>query len=309
MCGGVGGAKLAYGLSRVLPPEELSIVVNTGDDFEHFGLNISPDIDTVMYTLADIAHEGQGWGRADEQWTTMEEIERLGGESWFRLGDRDIALHLLRGQLLRSGVNFSDATAQLTKRFGICHTVLPMSNDPVRTMVETDEGELAFQDYFVRKRCEPKVRALRYAGAEQASLSPEVLRALEDDNLRGVIVCPSNPYLSIAPILAVADLRERLKNLAAPVLAISPIVGGHALKGPAAKMMNELGAHGGALDIARMYADFADALLVDSQDAALEAQRVDTDPRLLFGDIVMASRDQRIALARDCLSHLDRLRS
>jgi LPPG:FO 2-phospho-L-lactate transferase len=308
LCGGVGGAKLAYGLSRVLPPEELSIIVNTGDDFEHMGLSICPDIDTVMYTLADIAHEGQGWGRADEQWTTMEEIERLGGETWFKLGDRDIALHLLRGQMLRSGVNLTDATGQLTKRFGVRHAVLPMSSDPVRTMVETDEGELAFQDYFVRRRCEPKVRALRYAGAEQASLSPEVLRALEGDNLRGVIVCPSNPYLSIAPILAVADLRERLKKLSAPVLAVSPIVGGNALKGPAAKMMRELGAHGGALDIARMYADFLDALLADSQDAALENQHNNADPRLLFGNIVMTSRDHRITLARDCLSHLDHLR-
>ncbi len=308
LCGGVGGAKLAYGLSHVLPPEELSIIVNTGDDFEHFGLSICPDIDTVMYTLADLAHEGQGWGRADEQWTTMDEIERLGGETWFKLGDRDIALHLLRTQSLASGASLTAVSAQLAKRFGIRHAVLPMSNDPVRTMVETNEGELAFQDYFVRRRCEPTVCALRYAGAEQASLSPEVLRALENDNLRGVIICPSNPYLSIAPILAVADLRERLKKLSAPVLAVSPIVGGHALKGPAAKMMAELGAHGGAFDIARMYGDFIDALFVDSRDAVLERQRNDADPQLLFGDIVMTSRDQRISLARKCLSHLDYLR-
>lgn len=308
LCGGVGGAKLAYGLSRVLPPEELCIVVNTGDDFEHFGLHISPDIDTVIYTLADIAHEGQGWGRADEQWTVMQELEHLGGESWFKLGNRDIALHLLRTQMLRAGKTLSEATAQLTARFGLRHAVLPMSNGPVRTFVETDEGDLAFQHYFVRRRCEPKVRALRYAGAEQAQIPIEVARALDDKNLRGVIVCPSNPYLSIAPILAVAGLRERLRDVSAPVLAVSPIVGGRALKGPAAKMMGELGADGGALSIARMYGDFIDALMISAQDAALESARGANDPNLLIGDIVMASREARVDLARNCVAHLDEIR-
>ena len=308
LCGGVGGAKLAYGLSRVLPPQELCIVVNTGDDFEHFGLHISPDIDTVTYTLADIAHEGQGWGRADEQWTVMQELEHLGGESWFKLGDRDIALHLLRTQMLCAGKTLTEATAHLTASFGLHHAVLPMSNEPVQTFVETDEGDLAFQDYFVRRRCEPKVRALRYAGAEQAQIPIEVARALDDKNLRGVIVCPSNPYLSIAPILAVVGLRERLRDVSAPVVAVSPIIGGRALKGPAAKMMRELGADGGALSIARMYGDFIDALMVDTQDTALEGARSANDPYLLIGDIVMASREARVDLARRCIAHLDVMR-
>ena len=308
LCGGVGGAKLAYGLSRVLPPQELCIVVNTGDDFEHFGLHISPDIDTVTYTLADIAHEGQGWGRADEQWTVMQELEHLGGESWFKLGDRDIALHLLRTQMLCAGKTLTEATAHLTASFGLHHAVLPMSNEPVQTFVETDEGDLAFQDYFVRRRCEPKVRALRYAGAEQAQIPLEVARALDDKNLRGVIVCPSNPYLSIAPILAVVGLRERLRDVSAPVVAVSPIIGGRALKGPAAKMMRELGADGGALSIARMYGDFIDALMVDTQDTALEGARSANDPYLLIGDIVMASREARVDLARRCIAHLDVMR-
>ena len=308
LCGGVGGAKLAYGLSRVLPPEELSIIVNTGDDFEHFGLHISPDIDTVTYTLADIAHQGQGWGRADEKWIVMQELEHIGGERWFKLGDRDIALHLLRTQMLRAGKTLTEVTAYLAARFGLRHAILPMSDDPVRTIIETDEGLLPFQDYFVRRRCEPTVRSLRYSGAVNAKISAEVLRALDDKNLRGVIVCPSNPYLSIAPILAVADLRARLRKLSAPILAISPIVAGLALKGPAAKMMGELGVHSGALAIARMYADFIDALLVDSQDAALDGRRTHTDPPLRFGDIVMTSRDDRTRLARECLSHLDCLR-
>lgn len=308
LCGGIGGAKLAYGLSRLLPPEEFCIIVNTGDDFEHLGLHISPDIDTVTYTLADVAHEVQGWGRADEQWMVMKEIEHLGGDSWFKLGDRDIALNLLRTQMLRAGNTLTAATAKLAARFGVHHAILPMSNERVRTTVGTDEGELAFQDYFVKRRCEPKVRALRYVGAGDAHLSAEVTRALDDDNLRGVILCPSNPYLSIAPILAVADLRARVRALSTPVLAVSPIVAGLALKGPAAKLMSELGAEGGALGVARLYSDFVDALLIDTRDAALARERVGTDPRLLVGNIVMESRDSRVALARTCLTHLDQLR-
>ena len=308
LCGGVGGAKLAYGLSRVLPPEELCVVVNTGDDFEHFGLHICPDIDTLTYTLADIAHHEQGWGRSDEQWTVMQQLEQLGGDSWFKLGDRDIALHLLRTQMLRAGKTLTQTTAYLTARFGLRHVLLPMSNEPVRTWIETDEGQLAFQDYFVRRRCEPRVRALRYVGADQAQTSSEVARALDDKNLRGVIVCPSNPYLSIGPILAVADLRARLQNLSSPVLAVSPIVGGLALKGPAAKMMDELGDPNGALGIALMYRDFIDALLIDKQDAALEGERHDNAPKLLTGDIVMASHEAGIELAHSCLAHLDEMR-
>ena len=281
--------------------------MNTGDDFEHFGLHINPDIDTVTYTLAGIAHQGQGWGRGDEQWTVMQELERLGGESWFKLGDRDIALHLLRTQMLRAGKTLTEVTAYLATQFGLRHTILPMSNEPVRTFVETDEGELAFQDYFVRRRCEPKVRALRYAGADTAQISEEVARALDDNNLRGVIVCPSNPYLSIEPMLAMPGLRNRLRDLSAPVLAVSPIVGGRALKGPAAKMMNELGIHNGALGIARMYGDFINALLIDKQDAALENERVASDPQLLIGNIVMTSHESRVELARSCLAHLNDL--
>ena len=292
----------------MLPPEELCIIVNTGDDFEHFGLHISPDIDTVTYTLADIAHVGQGWGRGEEQWTVMQELERLGGASWFKLGDRDIALHLIRTQMLRVGQSLSEVTARLAAKLNVRHAILPMSDDEVRTVIETDKGDLAFQDYFVRRRCEPRVRGLRYVGADQAKIPLEVARALDDKSLRGVIICPSNPYLSIEPILAVADLRARLQNLSAPVLAVSPIVGGLALKGPAAKMMDELGDHNGALGIARMFRDFIDALLIDKQDAALESHRIATDPRLLMADIVMGSLDARIELAGSCVAYLDEMR-
>lgn len=309
LCGGVGGAKLAYGLSRILPPDELCIVVNTGDDFEHFGLHISPDLDTVTYTLADIADDAQGWGRADERWTAMQEIKHLGGDDWFNLGDRDIALHLVRTQMLRTGVSLTETTARLAAKFGIQHTILPMTDDRVRTLIDTDEGELEFQTYFVKRRCEPKVRAIRFEGAAQAKISAQVLRALNDENLRGVILCPSNPYLSIAPILAVADFRKRLQALSAPVIAVSPIIGGCALKGPAAKMMAELGAVQGTLDIARMYADFIDALLADRQDRLLDPARSKSDPPFICDDIVMGSRDARIELARRTLAHLDNLRS
>ena len=307
LCGGVGGAKLAYGLSRLLRPEDLCIIVNTGDDFEHLGLHICPDIDTVTYTLADVAHAGQGWGRADEQWMVMQEIERLGGEIWFKLGDRDIALHLLRTQKLRAGSTLTESSAYFAAKLGVRHSVIPMSNQRVRTVLETEAGELAFQEYFVKHQCEPIVHALQYVGADDAGLTLEVTHALQDDNLRGVIVCPSNPYLSIAPILAVSGLRARLRALSAPVLAVSPIVAGEALKGPAAKMMHELGHHGGALGIANLYADFIDALLLDTQDSALAGRHNAVSPCLLFGNIIMTSRDERVELARTCLDHLDHL--
>ncbi len=308
LCGGVGGAKLAYGLSRVLAPEELTIIVNTGDDFEHLGLAISPDIDTVLYTLAERADDTRGWGRADEQWTVMQELARLGGEQWFRLGDRDIALHLLRTQFLRAGKTLTQTTLELARCLGVAHPILPISDDPVRTIVHTDQGDLAFQHYFVRERCVPQAHGYSYAGAQTARLSAQVRTTLQDDGLRGIIVCPSNPYVSIAPMLAVPGVREQLRACRAPVLAVSPIIGGRALKGPAAKMMSEAGAEVSALSVARLYADFIDAMLLDIEDSALAEQARHDDPKLVCEPTVMRTREDRIALARTCLSLLDQLR-
>lgn len=304
LSGGVGGAKLALGLSQVLPAESLLVAVNVGDDFEHLGLTICPDIDTVLYTLAGVVHPQQGWGRNDESSQVLDELRRLGGDSWFMLGDRDIALHLLRRQLLQQGLTLSEVTAQLARRLGIAATVAPITDAPVRTLVETDQGRLAFQDYFVRLRCQPMLRSLEFHGARSAVLSPAVRAALHSEALAGVILCPSNPYLSVAPMLAVTELRERLRTLKVPVVAVSPIVAGEAIKGPTAKIMRELNVEPTAGVIAELYADFVDVVLVDTADAQLAA----TDKRFVVAPTVMKTTEQKMALARDCLKLIGALR-
>jgi LPPG:FO 2-phospho-L-lactate transferase len=241
LSGGVGGAKLALGLSRVLPPGDLTVVANTGDDFEHLGLSISPDIDTLLYTLAGLDNPATGWGRRDESWNFMAALEALGGETWFRLGDRDLATHIERTRRLRAGESLSQITDDFRRRFGIAARILPMSDDPVRTRVKTKDGWLDFQPYFVRHRCEPVITAIEFAGAADARPQPELLAALADPALSAVIICPSNPFISIEPILALRGVRAALRDCAAPVVAVSPIIGGHAVKGPTAKMMQELG--------------------------------------------------------------------
>lgn len=304
LSGGVGGAKLALGLTQVLPPESLTVAVNVGDDFEHLSLTICPDLDTVLYTLAGAVHPQQGWGRADESFGVLDELRRLGGDGWFTLGDRDIALHLLRRQLLAQGLSLSDVSAELARRLGVAATVLPISDQPIRTIVDTDQGRLAFQDYFVRLRCAPTLRALAFEGAAQAQLAPGVRAILASPALAGVIICPSNPYLSLAPMLAIAELRKTLRALRAPVVAVSPIVAGDAIKGPTAKIMRELGVQPHAGIIAELYADFVDAVVIDEADAALAAR----DPRLVVAPTVMKTLDQKIALARQCIAIAERLR-
>mgnify|MGYP000911764778 FL=1 len=229
LCGGVGGAKLAWGLAQALPPEQLTIVVNTGDDFEHLGLHISPDLDTVMYTLAGINNRELGWGIAGETWDCMQALETLGGETWFRLGDKDLATHLLRTQQLAQKKTLTEVTAQLCGKLGIQHRILPMSDDAVRTLVNTNEGELAFQDYFVRQQCKPAARSVRFTGTDTARVSPAVDAALHDPDLRAVIICPSNPLLSIAPILAVPGMTGTLQKIAAKIFVVSPLIGGQAI--------------------------------------------------------------------------------
>ncbi len=305
LSGGVGGAKMAYGLAQVLPADALVVAVNVGDDFEHLGLTICPDLDTVLYTLSGRVHPEQGWGRADESWGVRDELRRLGVDTWFLLGDRDIALHLLRRELLQQGRTLSQVSLELARRLGIGATILPVSDQAVRTMVDTDRGRLAFQDYFVRLRCEPVLRSLDFEGAPSATLAPAVRSALASPDLAGVILCPSNPYLSVAPMLAVAELRERLRALSAPVIAVSPIVAGEAIKGPTAKIMRELGVQPTAAVVAELYADFVDAVIVDHADAQLAA----SDPRFDVAATVMKSAEQKAALARHCLALIDALRS
>ena len=272
LAGGVGGAKLAAGLEAALDaPDDLLTVVNTGDDFEHLGLSICPDLDTVMYTLAGRANPGTGWGLAGESWNFLEALGALGGEDWFRLGDRDLATHVERTRRLRAGESLSRVTAHLAARLGVPSRIAPMSDDPVRTVVETADGELPFQEYFVRRRCEPAVRGLRFEGAPAARMSAAFETALADPALDAVVVCPSNPYLSIDPILAVPGVRAALAGCAAPVVAVSPIVGGRAIKGPAAKIMAELGVEVSAAAVAARYRDLLDGFVLDETDRALAA--------------------------------------
>lgn len=303
LSGGVGGAKLAAGLAQALPPDSLLIAVNVGDDFEHLGLTICPDLDTVLYTLAGVVHPQQGWGRGDESFGVLDELRRLGGDGWFTLGDRDIALHLLRRQLLSQGLSLSAVSAELARRLGVAASVLPISDQPVRTIVHTDQGTLAFQDYFVRLRCEPALRAIDFEGAGKARLAPAVRALLASPELAGVIVCPSNPYLSLAPMLAITELRESLRTLKVPVVAVSPIVAGAAIKGPTAKIMRELGVHPQASVIADLYADFVDVVIVDEADAALAAG----NPRFAVAPTVMKTVTQKLALANHCIELIGKL--
>lgn len=302
LSGGVGGAKLALGLSRVLPAEELLIVANTGDDFEHLGLTICPDIDTLTYTLAGLDNPATGWGRRDETWSFMETIATLGGEDWFRLGDRDLALHVERTRRLRAGESLSQVTADVCRRLGIGPRVLPMSDDRVRTRVRCDSGWLDFQDYFVRQQCRPVVRELAFTGAADARPQPEALAALAGGNVRAVVICPSNPFISIEPILAVPGLRAALASCGAPVVAVSPIVGGRAIKGPTAKMMQELGLEVSSATVAKRYGALLDGYVVDADDApGIEA-------RLHVAPTLMTTLEDRETLARAVLGFADKLR-
>jgi LPPG:FO 2-phospho-L-lactate transferase len=264
LSGGIGGAKLALG---ILPLGALTVVANTGDDFEHLGLAISPDIDTLLYTLAGVDNPELGWGRRDETWTFMQALGSLGGETWFSLGDGDLATHVERTRRLVAGESLSQITEDFRRRLSISARLLPMSDDRVRTRLLTAAGWLDFQDYFVRQRCTPVVREIAFAGAGVARPQPEFLAALADENLRAVVICPSNPFISVDPILALPGVRDALHACAAPVVAVSPIIGGKAVKGPTAKMMAELGLPVGAAAVARHYGDILDLYVADEADA------------------------------------------
>jgi len=303
LSGGIGGAKLALGLYRILPPGALTVVANTGDDFEHLGLAISPDIDTLLYTLAGLDNPQLGWGRRDETWTFMAALERLGGETWFNLGDGDVATHVERTRRLGAGESLSEITDDFRRRLGISVRLLPMSNDRVRTRLRTAEGWLDFQDYFVRQHCAPVVREIAFAGADVARPQPDFLAALADENLRAVVICPSNPFISIDPILGLPGVREALRACDAPVIAVSPIIGGKAVKGPTAKMMAELGLPVDAAAVARHYGDILDLYVADEADANEVA---DLGVPVRVARTLMSSLEDREALARVVLETADR---
>jgi LPPG:FO 2-phospho-L-lactate transferase len=298
LSGGVGGAKLALGLARIMPPEQLVVVVNTGDDFEHLGLSISPDIDTVTYTLAGIANRELGWGRHDETWSFMETMEALGGETWFRLGDRDVALHVERTRRLNAGETLSAVTADFCRRLGIKSHVVPMSDDPVRTRLRTDEGWLDFQEYFVHRRCEPVVHELLFQGAGAARAHPDFLAALRDPSLQAIVICPSNPFISVEPILAIPGVRQAMIDSPVPIIAVSPIIAGQAVKGPTAKMMQELGLDPSAGTVAHRYHDLLDGYVIDHADMS---EVVSIDARVTLAQTLMRTMEDREALARTVL--------
>ena len=293
--GGVGGAKLALGLAKVLPPERLTIVVNTGDDETFHGLHVSPDLDTVMYTLAGLSNPETGWGLTGETFNTLGMLKRYGVDTWFNLGDLDMATHLRRTQLLSQGRTLSEVTVELCQRLGVEHQVSPMSDQPVRTVLSTDAGELAMQEYFVKHRSEPTVKDIRYAGADNASPSVALTDALAE--ARMVVLCPSNPFLSIGPILAVPGVREGLENFEGPRVAVSPLVGESAFRGPAAKIMVELGKTASSAGVAREYAGIIDYFLIDERDADQSSRITELSMRPLCAPIIMDTEAAKVALA------------
>jgi LPPG:FO 2-phospho-L-lactate transferase len=302
LTGGVGGAKLVRGLAQAMPPQDVTAIVNTGDDFRHLGLWISPDVDTLLYTLSGKADRVKGWGRADETWTFMAAARSLGMEDWFQLGDGDLALHVDRTARLATGESLTTVTRRHAEAWGVGVEMLPMSDDPVATRVSTPDGELGFQDYFVRQQCRPIVRSIRFDGAAGARPGPSVLERILDPGVRAILIAPSNPYLSIDPILAVPGIRQALRDATVPVVAVSPLVGGKAVKGPTDKIMAELGIAVGTQSIAGHYQDFVDAVLLDCRDTAVDmAMPFDTE------DTLMQTDQDRVRVALASIALADRL--
>jgi LPPG:FO 2-phospho-L-lactate transferase len=306
LAGGVGGAKLADGLAGIRG-RALTVVVNTADDFEHLGLHVSPDVDTVMYTLGGVANPETGWGIAGESWNFLEQAAHLGGPAWFRLGDRDLATHVLRTDRLRRGERLTEITGEFCRRLGIAATILPMSDAPVRTIVQTAEGPLAFQEYFVGRHCEVPVTGFSFDGAVSAAPTQEVRDALMNSALTAIVICPSNPFVSIDPILAVPGMRDLLGARKVPIVAVSPIIGGAAVKGPAAKMMRELGLEVSTAGVAAHYRGLVDGLVIDEADADLAPGIEAMGFAVRVVPTLMRSAEDRRQLARACIAFAETL--
>ena len=302
LAGGVGAAKFLRGLIDVIDPASITVIGNTADDEEFLGLHVSPDLDTVVYTLADAVDPETGWGIANDTYTALEQAAQLGQETWFKLGDKDLATHLLRTRLLHSGSTLSQATQAVADAFGVTCRLLPMTDDRVRTIVTTDDGDISFQEYFVRRRQQDEVKALRFEGSEQAQPAPGVLDAIRSAS--GIIIAPSNPLVSIGPILAVPGIRDALVDTDAKVAAVSPIIGGRALKGPADRMLESLGHESSATGVAKLYADVLDVLVLDEEDRALapEIEALGITP--VVTNTIMRDAASRQALAEVTLESI-----
>ncbi len=299
LAGGVGGAKLAYGLYRTLSPDTLTVIINTGDDFDLYGLRIMPDADTVLYTLAGIANAETGWGIAGDTFETLGMIDHLGGEAWFRVGDRDFATHLLRTEWLRAGRTPTEVLSEFTARLDVRAQILPMCDEPVATMVQTAAGELTFQDYFVRRHHADEVLGVRFTGIEASRVTEAVSRSITGADV--IVFCPSNPIVSIGPILAVPGVRELLHASSVPKVAVSPIVGGKALRGPADAMLQGLGYASSALGVARLFSDLLTGMVIDLDDAAERASIEALPLAVSVTNTVMRDDSQREQLAREVL--------
>jgi len=307
LAGGVGGSKLAFGLYRALAPNELSVIVNTGDDFDLYSLRISPDADTVLYTLAELANPETGWGIAGDTFETLAALRRYGEDTWFQLGDRDFATHLMRTERLRSGARLTEVLAAFTTALQVRAQILPMSDDPVATIIRTGSGELDFQEYFVRRHHADDVVGVRFAGIESATISTEVGRAIASAD--AIIFCPSNPIVSIGPILAVPEMREILHAAEAPIVAVSPIVAGQALRGPADRMLLGLGYEPSPVAIAEIYRDLIDGLVIDRQDSAATERIRALSLEVLVTDTIMTDASDRERLAGEVLRFAAGLRA
>ncbi|WP_310531953.1 2-phospho-L-lactate transferase [Novosphingobium sp.] len=302
LSGGVGGAKLAAGLADVLAPGRLTVAVNTGDDFEHLGLTICPDIDSVLYTMAGLNDRQRGWGMANESWHMMEQLRRLGEEDWFNLGDRDLATHIARTWRLRAGSSLSQVTAHLATSLGIAQQIVPMSDNPVRTQVHTGNGWTDFQRWFVSEQCRPAVSEIRFAGTPGAVISPGLAEALAREDLAAIVICPSNPFLSVDPVLAVDGVREALMNRAVPCIAVSPLIGGRALKGPLSKLLAERDLRRGNIDIAQHYGALVDSIVIDRGDADDAPALREGGHAVTLAETLMRSAADQERLARDVLA-------
>lgn len=297
LAGGVGGAKLVHGLAQVLAPNDLKVIVNTGDDFNHLGLRICPDIDTVCYTLAGLANPQTGWGRKNETWRVLTELKEFDGSDWFKLGDRDLALHLYRTGAFAEGKTLTQVVKSVCAIWQVETEVLPMCNEPVATMVETDDGALAFQEYFVKYQWKPKVNGFHFNGIESATVSTEVQAAINESDL--IVIAPSNPWVSITPIVEVPGMKEILSSK--PIIAVSPIIGGHAVKGPAAKMYEELGIEPSALAVAKHYQDLISGFVLDTNDMIHCSEIEDAGVHAFTTDIMMRDELDRKRLAKEVL--------
>ena len=306
MSGGVGGAKLVLGMSRVLNSEEFVVVANTGDDFVHLGLHVSPDIDTLVYTLAGLVDEERGWGLKDESWNFLGAVRDLGGETWFNLGDKDLAMHVERTKELKAGVSLSQVTKKLSAALGVKIDIVPMADSSVATMILTDDGPLAFQHYFVRDKCNPKVKGFKFEGLDKARPA-EGINRFNAVKQRALLIAPSNPFVSIDPILHISNLKETFKESCRVKLAVSPIVGGIAIKGPAAKMMMELGIPSTATEVARHYSDLIDGIVIDEVDREQVRQIENLGIKTFVTKTVMSTIDDKIGLAAECIEFIDYL--